>query len=116
MTDIAPAERLHHARQAQGRLRRRQQMHVVGHQHIGMDGAAMARRRLGEPRAIELVVLVAKEHGLAVVAALDQMQGLIGQEISAEPSHGAPLRSCWLQHIRRPRNSTLTPIPLTCGR
>lgn len=63
---------------------------MVGHQHIGMDGAAMARRRLAEPKAIARVILVVKEGRRPVVAALDHVQRLIGQEIPTKTRHPRP--------------------------
>ena len=57
---------------------------MVGHEDMSVDGAAVARGRLAEPVAIACVVLVGKEDALQVIAALDHMQRLIGDEIAAE--------------------------------
>jgi hypothetical protein len=64
--------------------RRHQQMDVIGRQHVGMNGAAVAARRFHEPVTIARVVVGPEEDGPAIVAALDHMQRLIGQEIAAE--------------------------------
>ena len=40
--DVTPTEGLHHACDGAGRRRRYQQVHVIGHQHVAMDGAALA--------------------------------------------------------------------------
>ena len=90
MPDVAPTERLHGAGQALSAAGRHQQMQVVGHQDIGMDGAVMNRRRFGKPCMQAPVIVSAKEDRLAVVAALDHVQRLIGQEIAAEPCHWTP--------------------------
>ncbi len=43
VADIATAQRLHQAADARIVFRRDQQMNVVGHQHIGVQGALMSR-------------------------------------------------------------------------
>jgi len=88
MPDVAPTQRLHHARQAVDALRRHQKMHVIGHQHIGVNGATMLGGDRDEPVAIADVVLLAIEDRFAVVAPLDDVQGLIGKKIAAESGHG----------------------------
>ena len=50
-------------------------MNVVGHQHIGMDAATGLGGVFGEPVEIKAIVLVAEEARLAIVAALDEMEG-----------------------------------------
>ncbi len=60
--------------------RRRQQVNVIGHQHIGVDRAAIAICHVDEPIAVARVAVGAKEYRLAVVATLDHMQRLIGQK------------------------------------
>ena len=47
---------------------------MVGHQHIGMNAAARLARVLGQPVQVDAVIVLGKETGLAVVAALDQVQ------------------------------------------
>jgi len=64
---------------------------VIGHQDIGVDGAVIGRRGVGEPVMEPLVIVAAKEDRLTVVAALDHVQRLIGQEITAETSHEATM-------------------------
>jgi hypothetical protein len=66
-------------------------MQVIGHQHIGVDGAVVRRRRFGKPGMQPPVIVSAKEDRLTVVAALDHMQRLIGQEITAEARHAATM-------------------------
>jgi hypothetical protein len=61
-------------------------MHMIGHQHIGMDGAAIPGRRLRQPAAIEPIVIGSEEDRLAILAPLDDVQQLIGKEIAGEPS------------------------------
>jgi hypothetical protein len=62
-------------------------MKVVGHQHIGVDGAGMRRGRLAEPQAEQRVVVGREEDRRAVVAALDEVKRLIGQKITRQPGH-----------------------------
>ena len=75
MPNVAATERLHHARQAVDALRRQKQMHMIGHQHIGVDGATMGSGGSDEPVAIADIVILAIEDRLAVIAALDHVQG-----------------------------------------
>src|SRR6266567_4483109 len=62
-------------------------MHVVGHQDIAVNGAAIISRRLAKPIAIARIVFIGKEGRRAIVAALDQVQRLIRQEVTAKPRH-----------------------------
>lgn len=59
---------------------RDQQMHMIGHQDIGMDQAAPPVRGLGKPAEIGAIVVVGEKDGLAVIAALDDMGGDAGDE------------------------------------
>jgi hypothetical protein len=68
-------------------LRRQQQMHMVRHQDMGVDLAAVFSRRSSKPIAIAIIVLLVEEDGLTIVATLDDMQRLIRQEITPEPRH-----------------------------
>ena len=49
-------------------------MHVVGHQRIGVQPAAALAQRLAEPVAVGVVVLLGEKAGLAIVAALHDVQ------------------------------------------
>jgi len=49
-------------------------MHVVGHEHVGVDGAAVLLGVQRQPMQIELVVLLRIEASRAVVAALHDVQ------------------------------------------
>jgi hypothetical protein len=69
-----------------------------------VDREAVFARRLGEPMAVERIVVVAEEDALPVVAALDDVQRLIGEEQAANARNGCEL----CRHTRN--NSTLTPI------
>jgi len=54
---------------------REQDVHVVRHQHVCMDFALKALREFGEVMKEELVVRLDVEARLAVVAALDDVNG-----------------------------------------
>jgi hypothetical protein len=43
-----------------------------------------------EPLAVTRIIIAREEDGVAVVAALDHMQGLTWNEITPEPRHEAP--------------------------
>ena len=68
-------------------------MHVVGHEHIGVDGQPMlAGRALETIQEDEVIGLGAKDR-VAVVAALDNVQRLIWSEEAGKAGHreGGPL-------------------------
>lgn len=67
------------ARGAVGLLRRYQQMHVVGHQHVRLDRAAEQAREFFQVVQVQRVVLVGEEAGAAVVATLDDVCGDAGK-------------------------------------
>ncbi len=55
------------------------QVHMVGHQSVGMERAAAFVERLAQPVQVSGVVLLAEEAGLAVVPTLHNVQGNTGQ-------------------------------------
>jgi hypothetical protein len=59
----------------------------LGHQDIGVDATAIASGRLGQPIVVAGIILDGEEDGAAIVAALDDVQRLVGEEIAAEPGH-----------------------------
>ena len=61
---------------------------MIGHQCKSMDAAAGLAGMLGQPVEVEAVVLVGEEAGLAVVAALDQMEGNARQGKARTTRHG----------------------------
>ena len=63
-----------------------QQVYMVGHEHIGMDDAIAHVAVFLEPFQITTIVFVGKKAGLAIVAALDDMQRDVG---------GGESRSSW---------------------
>jgi hypothetical protein len=86
--DVAPAERLHHRAQAVGAVaRRREQVHVVGHQHVGVDVDAGHEARLAQMRAPRLPILVVDEDRLPVVPDLHQVVRQAGQRETGEAGH-----------------------------
>ena len=87
MPDIADAEPLHHPRRAVGGAGGQQQVHVVGHQDIGVHGASVVPRRLRQKPAIARIVVVMEEDRLPIVAALDHVHRLIRQKIPPKPRH-----------------------------
>jgi hypothetical protein len=74
--DVAASHGLHHLRQAGGGLGRGQQMKVVVHQHIGVDGNTELAGVLLQQVQHHLVVARRHEDRLAVVAPLDDMVGV----------------------------------------
>jgi hypothetical protein len=62
-------------------------MDMIGHEDIGVDAAAMTIRGLREPATVLRVVVFAEEDRAAIVATLNHVERLIGQESATEPSH-----------------------------
>ena len=69
-------------RHAVRRLRRHQQVHVVRHQHVAVNGAAVLGRR-GKPIAVARIISLIEEDCRAIIPALDDVQGLIRKKSSA---------------------------------
>jgi hypothetical protein len=67
--------------------RREQQVYMIGHQHIGVDGAAAIASRLFEPMEVALIVLLGKEAWLAVDAALNDVQRVVGKQNAGATWH-----------------------------
>jgi hypothetical protein len=87
VANVAAAEGLHRAREAVGGTQRHQKMYVVGHQHVAVNGAAVLDRGRRQPIAIAPAIVLAEEDRPSIVAALDHVQRLIGQEIASDPRH-----------------------------
>ena len=64
-----------------------QQMHVVRHQHVGVDCALFAQRDLVEVVQVATVVVRREEARLAIVAALDHVLRDTGQVESGQAGH-----------------------------
>jgi len=86
--NIALPQRLHQLPGATGRRRRQQQMDMVGHQHIGVDTALRLRRVLAQPAEITTGIVIGLEAGLAIVAALDEVQRDFSERESRAARHG----------------------------
>jgi len=90
---IALSQRLHQLAQAVGCSRRQQQMHMIGHQAPGMDGATMFFGLLAEMIQVEAVIFLGIKARRTVVAALDQMDRNIRQQNTGATRHGLPSES-----------------------
>jgi hypothetical protein len=71
-------------------LRRDQQVDVVCHQHVGVDGTAMLAAGGREFPVEEAVVVVAAEDRLAIIAPLNDVLGMTTEHKTREPRHGNP--------------------------
>jgi transposase len=60
---ITATERLHRSRDGTGHLRRHQQVHMVGHQHISVYPTTVCQRRLTELTQVTPIVLLAQKQG-----------------------------------------------------
>jgi hypothetical protein len=68
-------------------VRRGQDVDVVGHQDIGMDGALVTLGSFREPVEVRTIVTFLKEDRFAAVATLHDMHRDIGQKESRFPWH-----------------------------
>jgi hypothetical protein len=68
-------------------------MNVVGHQRIGMYRAATSASRLFQPMEITVVILIGEKTRLAVDAALNNVQRVIGEKNARAAGHGYWLSS-----------------------
>jgi len=78
----------HQQRGPIGLARREQQVHVVGHQHIGVDRARIARRQLAQVVQVAPVVVIGEEADAAVIPALDDVQRGAGDPQASTSGHG----------------------------
>jgi hypothetical protein len=85
---ITPPQRFHQRPTGIGSVGRKQQMHMVRHQRISMNPAAGLARVLEQPIQIAAIIFIGEKARLAVVAALDKMDGNIGQGNSGATGHG----------------------------
>jgi len=76
---VTPADGLHHAREAVRLARGGEQMHVVGHEHEGVNVAAVLVGALLQAVEIEAVVGLRGEGDLPVVAALHDVLRQAGE-------------------------------------
>lgn len=85
--DVAAANGLHEPGYAVLGFRRYQQMNVVGHEHVGMNGAVPIGSRFLEPMEVAVIILLGEETGLSINAALDDMLGQSGQFDAGATGH-----------------------------
>ena len=84
---VVPAQLLHHPPECAEFRRRRQQVHVVVHQHVGVQAAAGGVQCFAQQLAIARAVFVVQEAGQAIVAALHDVLRDAGQVEAWEAGH-----------------------------
>lgn len=84
---VASSQRLHHPGYLARRLRRDQQVHVVGHQDIGVDDTVLLQCGLAQVGQVTSVVGFGKEAGQAIIAALDDVPGDPGEVWTWQTGH-----------------------------
>lgn len=67
-------------------------MDMIGHQRLGMKGAATSASRLFQPMEITVVILIGEKARLAINAALHDMQRVIGEKHTRAAGHGQHFR------------------------
>ena len=99
---VALTQVFHQQRGAIGLFRREQQVHVIGHKHIGMHSAAKALGNFSQEVQIEAVVFVAEKANGAVIPSLDDMPGDAGEAETGSAGHGKDLERREVpEHIRK---------------
>ena len=91
---VAAPQRLHHVRDAVGGFGREQQMQVVAHQHVGVDGDLGQARLLADSLQETPPILVIQHHGLAVVATQDDVVRVSGNGEAQRACHGELSSKC----------------------
>jgi hypothetical protein len=86
-TDMAAAEAIHQARGPLGAGRRQQEVDVVGHQDVGVDRAADIGGDLREIVEIGAPIGIVEEAGLAIDAALQEMDRHAGKHETRPARH-----------------------------
>ena len=69
-------------------FQRDQEMYVVGHEDIGVNGTAVIGSRLLQPMAVAVVILLGKEARLPIDAALHKVLGSPGSLIRGRRDMG----------------------------
>jgi hypothetical protein len=62
-------------------------MNMIGHQHVGMNGAVAIASRFFEPMEIAVIILIGKEAWLAIDPALYNVQRNFGQLETGTAGH-----------------------------
>ena len=90
---VATTDGLHEARGGCGFSGGHQEVHVVGHEDVGVDGTAPIASRLFEPVEVAVVVLFSEKAGLAIDAALDDVQRGFGELDAGATGHVSGLEN-----------------------
>jgi len=102
--DVLAAQYLHHPAQGAGFGRGGQQVHVVVHQHVGMQVAAGGEQGVAQQVAVAAAVFVVQEAGQAIVAALHEVLRDAGQVKTGQAGHaGRMYRTQGRGHRQVPR-------------
>ena len=87
LLDIVSAKELNQLTHSDFGLRREQQVNMVGHQHVGMNLAAVLFGPCPKFFQIEMLISLVSEERHAVVTALDHVLRLAGKGKSRKPGH-----------------------------
>lgn len=85
---IIAAHRLHQPADAVLQMRREQEMEVVRHQHVSMNLALKLFSGKAELFPDEPVILLLEQDLLSIVATLNDMLGIAGQDEAGKARHG----------------------------
>lgn len=85
--DIPAPDGLHHPRYPAWFVRGREQMHMIGHQYISVQSAAVSKRGFAQFLPISKIVGCVRKTSLPVIAALDDMLRNSGQIQAGQAGH-----------------------------
>jgi len=71
---------------------RGEQMDVICHPHLGMNGKAKPFNRFGHDVSKKLAIRFSGKHRLSVIAGLDDMLGLAEADVAGKARHGEKYR------------------------
>jgi hypothetical protein len=94
-----PKACLHQPAQTAIRFGCEQQMHMIGHQHVCVDGDPGVRRQFREQRQVTLAIGGVAEGFLPIVAALNHMVRMSGRRKARQTGHETSGNNMYLTPI-----------------
>src|SRR6266850_3544629 len=87
---VALAQIFHEEGAGVRRVRREKQVHMIGHQAIGVNGAVIPACKKAQVAQVSKVIGIAEKAQAAIVAALDGMDSHFGNNDSRGAGHKSP--------------------------
>src|SRR5437773_2590693 len=87
---VALAQIFHEEGAGVRRVRREKQVHMIGHQAIGVNGAVVPARKKAQVAQVGKVIGIAEKAASPIVAPLDHMESHFGNHDSSAAGHKSP--------------------------